>query len=74
MYGVFLKICPPHTAQASSFQLCMEGMQSLRMSLPRGRIKPQLHLQYFQILIQGFDQCIQTLCDGVYSRQQLGHP
>lgn len=76
MYGVFPKICPLPTPYCTSqfFLAVLEGMQSLQMLLPRGRIKPQLHLQYFQILIQGFYQCIQTLCDSVYSRQSLGHP
>ena len=62
--------CTLHKSALS--QLCMEGMQSQCRLLPRGRIVLHLHFQCLQVHYQGFDQHIQTYCDGFYGVRSSG--
>ena len=62
--------CTLHKSALS--QLCMEGMQSQCRLLPRGRIVLHLHFQCLQVQYQGFDQHIQTYCDGFYGVRSSG--
>ena len=53
-------------------QLCMEGMQSQCRSPRHGGIELLLDFQHLLAQSQGFDQHIQTYCDGNYSVQPSG--
>ena len=53
-------------------QLCMEGMQSHGRLLPQSRTMLHLYFRYLHAQCQGFDQHIQTYCDGFYSVQSSG--